>query len=417
MLREAEVNATHATMDIDALRGGLVEQIIARHEQLSVPLPREVEAALRVVPRHLFAPGVPPREAYADDSIITKRNERGISLSSVSAPTVIAMMLGQLQVRPGQRVLEIGSGGYNAALLRQLVGPDGSVTTIDIDQEVVDRARACLAAAGYSDVRALRADAEFGAARYGPFDRIIITAGAWDIPPAWVEQLTEAGRLVVPLRTRGLTRAWALERSGGHLASRAHMMCGFVPMQGIGEHRGREIPLHGEQVGLWVDEAQQLDAVALGEVLSTPRAQAWSGVTVRKREPFSDQDLWLATTLPGFGLLTARQEALDRGLVSPGWPLGTPALVDGGNLAYRATLRPADPDNTVLEFGAYAHGPDAARAADRLAEQIRQWDRRHRPKPRLTVHPAGTPDADLPDGFVLEKRHTKIVISWPDHTE
>jgi protein-L-isoaspartate(D-aspartate) O-methyltransferase len=417
MLREADVNATHATMDADALRGGLVEQIIARHEQLSVPLPREVEAALRAVPRHLFAPGVPPHEAYADDSIITKRNERGISLSSVSAPTVVAMMLGQLQVRPGQRVLEIGSGGYNAALLRELVGPDGSVTTIDIDQEVVDRARACLAAAGYSDVRALCADGEFGAARYGPFDRIIVTVGAWDIPPAWVEQLTEGGRLVVPLRTRGLTRAWALERSGGHLVNRAHMMCGFVPMQGIGEHRGRAIPLHGEEVGLWVDEGQQLDAVALGEVLSTPRAQAWSGVTVRKREPFSDQDLWLATTLPGFGLLTARQEALDRGLVSPGWRLGTPALVDGGNLAYRAKLRPADPDNTVFEFGAYAHGPDAARVADWLAEQIRQWDRRHRPKPRMTVHPAGTPDADLPDGFVLEKRHTKIAISWPDHTE
>lgn len=179
--------------DADELRGALVDQIIVRHEQLGLTLPREVEAALRTVPRHLFAPGVPLEKAYADDSIVTKRNERGTSLSSVSAPTIIAMMLGQLQVGPGQRVLEIGSGGYNAALLRELAGPDGSVTTIDIDQEVVDRARACLAAAGYRDVRTLCVDGKFGAAEYGPFDRIIVTVGTWDIPPAWVEQLAGGG--------------------------------------------------------------------------------------------------------------------------------------------------------------------------------------------------------------------------------
>ncbi|MGH3694948.1 MAG: methyltransferase domain-containing protein [Pseudonocardiaceae bacterium] len=205
--------------DADELRGALVDQIIVRHERLGLVLPGEVGAALRTVPRHLFAPGVPLEKAYADDSIITKRNERGNSLSSVSAPTIIAMMLGQLQVRAGHRVLEIGSGGYNAALLRELVGPDGSVTTIDIDQEVVDRARACLVTAGYRDVRTLCGDGEFGAAEYGPFDRIIVTAGARDFPPAWVDQLAEGGWLVVPLRIKGLGRSWALERSDGHLVS------------------------------------------------------------------------------------------------------------------------------------------------------------------------------------------------------
>ncbi|MGH3991151.1 MAG: methyltransferase, FxLD system, partial [Pseudonocardiaceae bacterium] len=327
-------------------------------------------------------------------------------------------MLGQLQVRPGQRVLEIGSGGYNAALLRELVGPDGSVTTIDIDQEVVDRARACLAAAGYRDVRVLCADGEFAAAEYGPFDRIIVTVGARDIPPTWVEQLAEGGRLVVPLRTKGLGRSWALERSGGHLVSRDRMMCGFVPMQGIGEYRGRSISLHGKEVGLWLDEGQQVDTAALDDVLSSPRAQAWSGVTVRKRDTFSDLDLWLAR-LPNFCLLSANQDAVDRGLVSPGWHLGTPTLVDGGSLAYRAKLRPVNAEETVSEFGAYAHGPDAVKAADRLAEQIRSWDRDHRhgPGPRLTVHPADTPDAELPSGFVVDRRHTRIVISWPDYAE
>jgi protein-L-isoaspartate(D-aspartate) O-methyltransferase len=410
--------SVHSDQDADELRGALVDQIIARHEQLGLTLPREVEAALRRVPRHLFTPGVPLGEAYADDSIVTKKNERGVSVSAVSAPSVIARMLGQLQVAPGQRVLEIGSGGYNAALLRELVGPDGSVTTIDIDQEVVDRARGCLTTAGYGDVRALCTDGEFGAAKYGPFDRIIVTVGAWDIPPAWVDQLAEGGRLVVPLRTRGMTRSWALEHCGGHLVSRDHAMCGFVPMRGVGEHRGREIPLHGEEVGLWTDEEQKIDAASLEGVLSAPRSEVWSGVTVRKREQFSDQDLWLATTLSGFCLLTARQEAVDRRLVSPSWYLITPALLDGTSLGYCAKLRPVNPEQSVSEFGAYAHGPNADKVADRLVEQIRIWDRDHRhgPGPRLTVYPAGTTTTDLPAGFVLDKRHTRIVISWPELT-
>ena len=126
-----------------------------------------------------------------------------------------------------------------------------------------------------------------------------------------------------------------------------------------------------------------------------------------------DQDLWLATWLEGFSLLTARPGAVESGLVTPSWRLGTPALVDGGSLAYRAKLRPAG-EPGAYEFGAYGHGPEAARVAERLAEQIRRWDRLGRPTPRMAVYPASTLDADLPDGFVLTKRHTKIVIFWPN---
>lgn len=401
----------------ELLRGAMVDEVIAQHELGGRALPQEVEIALRTVPRHLFAPGVPLEQAYADDSIVTKSNERGNPISSVSAPWLQAMMLGQLQVAPGQRVLEIGSGGYNAALLRELVGPDGSVTTIDIDQEVVHRARACLAAAGYRDVRVLCVDGEFGAAEYAPFDRIIVTVGTWGIASAWMEQLADSGRLVVPMRTKGLGRSWALERSDGYLVGRDPMKCGFVPMQGAGEYRSRSISLHDNEVSLWIGE-QQLDTAALGEVLSMPRVQAWSGVTIGTGETFGDLDLWLAR-LSNFGLLSAKQEAIDRGLVSPGWHLGTPALIDRGSLAYRTKLRPANADETVKEFGVYAHGPDAAEVADCFLDQIRSWDRDHRhgSGPRLTVHPADTPDAELPSGLVNDRRHTRVVISWPDHIE
>ncbi|MGH3827543.1 MAG: methyltransferase, FxLD system, partial [Pseudonocardiaceae bacterium] len=374
--------SVHSDQDAAELRDVMVDEIIADREWVGV-VPHEVEAALRTVPRHLFTPEVPLEQAYADRSIVTKRTERGSPISSVSAPHIQAMMLGQLQVAPGQRVLEIGSGGYNAALLRELIGPDGSVTTLDIDQEITDRAHACLTTAGYHDVRVLCADGEFCAAEYGPFDRIIVTAGTWGIPPAWVEQLAEGGRLVVPLWTKGLGRSWALERRDGCLVGGDPRSCGFVPMQGRSRSQVRSISLHGGEVSLWLEE-QRGDTAALSEVFSTPQAQAWSGVMVRKRENFTTVDLWLAM-LPDFCLLLAKQDAVDRGLVSPTSPMATPALLDrSGSLAYRAKLRPVDTEGTVRELGAYAHGPDAAEAADRFAEQIRSWDQHHRhgPGPR-----------------------------------
>src|ERR1700761_1525146 len=145
------------TVSGESLRAAMVDQLVADHAGKGLIMRREVEAALRAVPRHEFIPGVPLEEAYrADHAVITKR-AGGEVVSSVSAPWLIAEMLGQAAGAAGgglhgRRVLEIGSGGYNAALLRELVGPSGSVTTVDIDPDVTGRARACLAAAGYEGV-------------------------------------------------------------------------------------------------------------------------------------------------------------------------------------------------------------------------------------------------------------------------
>ena len=115
---------------------------------------------------------------------------------------------------------------------------------------------------------------------------------------------------------------------------------------------------------------------------------------------------------PGFCLITARQEAIDSGIVNLPWPHGTPAIIHGPTLAYRAKPRRAAGTDARYEFGAVGHGPGAAGAARLLAERIRAWDVAGRPRPRLTVLPAGTPDARLPAGYVLDKRHTRLVISW-----
>jgi protein-L-isoaspartate(D-aspartate) O-methyltransferase len=202
-------------------------------------------------------------------------------------PHMIAGMVAQLDVRPGQSVLEIGSGGYQAALLRELVGPEGSVTTVDIDPEVTARARACLDAAGYGDVRVLCADGVDGAPGYAPFDRTIVAVQGWDIPPARTEQLAADGRLVVPLLTRGWSRTWELDRENGHLVSRSVMTAGFVPLQGPGKYRSWSVKLDeagvppGERgVRLWGEDPPGPDGDALAGVLATERCEIWTGVTI-----------------------------------------------------------------------------------------------------------------------------------------
>jgi protein-L-isoaspartate(D-aspartate) O-methyltransferase len=375
---------------------------------------KEVEAAFRKVQRHLFAPEVTLEQAYANDTVRTKRDGDGVTISSVSAPWLQAVMLEQAEIAPSMRCLEIGSGGYNAALMAELVGPSGEVTTVDIDPDVTERARQCLASAGYEQVNVVLADAEHGVPDHAPYDRIIVAVGVWDVPPAWVDQLTGQGRIVVPLRLRGLSRSVSLVREGDHLVSLGHEMAGFVAVQGTGARPERLVPLHGEDVGLRFDGDQRVDADALRAALRQPRVQAWSGVRFGAMEPFDGLFLWLATGLSDFCLLSRARTDAARELVDPASPIATPTLLGKSSFAY-LTFREVDPETSTHEFGAYAHGPEAEQLAEELTEQVRAWDRDHRhgPAARICVYPAETPVADLPQGRVIEKRHTKVTISWP----
>lgn len=397
------------------LRDALVDRIAADRQALGLRLPQEVARALRTVPRHLFTGDVPLEEAYGDGAIVTVRGDDGLHLSSVSAAWLQAAMLCQAALKPGERVLEIGSGGYNAALIAELVGPSGSVTTVDIDPTVTERARRCLADAGYTDVEVVCADAEFEIEPGATFDAIIVTVGVPDIPPAWWSQLGGGGRLIVPLRTMGLTRSWLLQRDGGTLVAGDHFTCGFVPLRGAGARPGLSIPLRDDPAAsLWLGEDAVTDQMRdLRGILDLPRAHARAGVTFGAGESSSGQDMWLATTVPGFCQVIADQEAIDTDVVRLTWRWGSPAHVDGTTLAYRGTPLPVAGHDGLREFVTYAHGPHADRAAGFLAEQIGAWDRAGRPKPRLRVYPAGTLDGELAEGFRLLKRHSRIVIDFP----
>lgn len=389
------------------LRRRLVDALTADGTIVS----REVEEAFRTVPRHLFAPDASLEAAYADDVIVTKRDAHGVAISSVSAPRIQALMLEQAGLRPGMRVLEIGSGGFNAALMTEIVGPDGEVTTIDIDPDVVDRARRRLAGAGYPQVDVVLVDGEQGCPERAPYDRIVVTVGAWDLPPSWIDQLTPDGAITVPLRVRGLTRSITFARADDHLVSRSAEMCGFVAMRGAGERTERLLLLRGEEIGLRFDDGWPSDPDLLTGILDTPRSEAWSGVTVGRDEPFDSLHLWLATALDGFGLLSVDRN-LDTDLVEPQNRRACPAVVDAAGFAYLALRRT---DDGVHEFGAHGFGPQAEALACLMTEQIRLWDREQRggPGPVFAVYPADIADEEMPAGFVIRKRHVNVLISWP----
>ncbi len=213
----------------DIWRRQLIAQLL-RAGSLTDPL---VTRAMLQVARHLFLPHETLEHAYADEAVVTRRTG-ATTISSASQPSMVAIMLEQLDVAPGMRVLEVGAGtGYNAALLAELVGSNGHVTTIDIDQDIVDEARQNLDAAGYQAVRTICGDGAQGFEAGAPYDRIILTVGAYDIAPAWHDQLAEGGVLLLPLTLGSGEQSIAFERHGAALRSRSAFPCGFIRLRGL----------------------------------------------------------------------------------------------------------------------------------------------------------------------------------------
>ncbi|MGH3833645.1 MAG: methyltransferase, FxLD system, partial [Pseudonocardiaceae bacterium] len=290
-----QLGTATATIDDEAarLRAELTAQL---RERGPVHTPRIAEA-LAAVPRHLFVPDASLSAAYADEQVFTKHTDSGAAISGASQPSIVAMMLEQLDAHPGHTVLEVGAGtGYNAALLGHLVGPHGHVTTLDVDSDLVNGAREHLTAAGADNVTALLADGALGDPDAAPFDRAIATVGAGDVPPAWLDQLAPGGRLVVPLRIRGgVSRSIAFERDGAHWRAVSSEMCTFMPLRGIADDPRLIIPLTPDgHVSLHTYRDQRADPAALATVLEHPATEVYTNLLFRKGDPWEWVNLWLA---------------------------------------------------------------------------------------------------------------------------
>lgn len=194
--------------------------------------PRTVDAMARVR-REVFVPARLVARAYEDAPLEIGHRQ------TISAPHMVAIMASVLAVRPGQSVLDVGTGsGYHAAVLAELVGPAGRVLSYEVVPELAHSAQAALATTGYANVEVRCGDGVTEAAGEGPFDRISVAAGSPAIPAPLVAQLKPGGRMVIPIGEPDyelvtVDRAATL---GQPDVIARHGACRFVPL------RGRHVP-------------------------------------------------------------------------------------------------------------------------------------------------------------------------------
>ena len=207
-------------MDWDALRAAMVETQL---EPRGITDSR-VLRAMGEVPRHLFVgPGMEAR-AYGDHALPIGEGQ------TISQPFMVALMSQELRLRGGERVLEIGTGsGYQTAILARLAEQVFSGERVE---SLARRSRELLDELGAHNVAIRVGDGTIGWKEYEPYDRIIVTAGAPEVPPSLVDQLADPGVMVVPVGTQGLQQLRVLTKSGGGMVERDAGGCVFVPLLG-----------------------------------------------------------------------------------------------------------------------------------------------------------------------------------------
>ncbi|MFF2331233.1 MULTISPECIES: methyltransferase, FxLD system [unclassified Streptomyces] len=408
---------TTAAADAERLRNALVDQLRADGHART----HAVENALRTVPRHVFVPDVPLEDAYADQPVHIKYETDGTSISCASQPGVVALMLDQLDAQPGERILELGAGtGYNAGLLARLVGERGHVTTLDVDDDLVEGARAHLAAAGITNVEAVTRDGAIGYAEGAPYDRIIATVGAHGVPHAWLQQLAPGGRLLVPQRLKGtVSRSIAYEQHDGRWVSISSEMNTFMPLRrGIADDDRRAIPLSADgTVRLQAPAGQNIDADALTGVLDQSRTEEWTGMTVRAMESPEWMELFVTCSLPsGLIRMLFPRSANGTLLTEDPYPSST-AVVDKGAVTYlsrRLSERKTPEGGKLWEFGVIGHGPGSDELAGKVADVIRTWDREYRDhEATFEIQPLDAPTIEQRPGlFALDTPLNRIVVNW-----
>lgn len=184
--------------------------------------------AMRTVPRHMFVLPDYVKLAYQDSPLPIGYGQ------TISQPYIVAWMTELLELEPGEKVLEIGTGsGYQAAVLAESDGVE--IYTIEIVPELADIAATRLEELGYTHVKVKQGDGYYGWPEYAPFDAIIVTAAPDHLPASLVGQLTEGGRLVIPIGPPGGYQSlWKFVKEGQDVT--AYNMGGvrFVPFTGEG---------------------------------------------------------------------------------------------------------------------------------------------------------------------------------------
>ncbi len=365
-----------------------------------------LEAAFRALPRSAFLPHLPPEEAFRDEAIPVKLDEDGTVLSSSSQPSMMAIMLRQLRLQPGHNVLEIGAGtGYNAALMQHLVGDEGKVTSIEIDSAVAETARANLQRVAMSEVLIVEGDGAAGYAPRASYDRIIATAGIWDVPETWVRQLKPGGILVTPLLVEGFEISAALTlQPDGTLYSTSNRLCAFIPLRGQ-----FAAPDVGTRIGsgeLYVYANSRIDSAALLMLMSADASDNYLGVSLEMWEYWQGFLPYLVLNSPEsfvLGRYYVASDARAYGISGHGF-----ILMMHGSACFVSTS----------ERGA-ARCYGSADALLAVQEALSAWERSGKPQAdqlRLRLVPEHTPKTslDIPARARVFPRRDHSLYAWLD---
>jgi protein-L-isoaspartate(D-aspartate) O-methyltransferase len=183
-----------------------------------------VLAAMAKVPREEFVAREDRPNAYGDHPLPIGAGQ------TVSQPYIVAAMLEVLDLRPEDRVLEVGTGtGYEAAILGELAA---EVWTMERHAELVEKAREILERLGYGNVHVVEGDGSRGLPEHAPFDKVLVAAAAPRIPQALVAQLADRGRMVLPVGSREEQQLQLIRKQGSEILVTQRELCRFVPLVG-----------------------------------------------------------------------------------------------------------------------------------------------------------------------------------------
>lgn len=206
---------------------------LAERLRYELNLSNRVYEAIKKVPRHLFVPERYKIEAYVDTPLPIGYGQ------TISAPHMVAIMCELLDLKEGEKVLEVGTGcGYHAAVVAELVGSKGKVISIEYIPELAEMAKTNLSALGYN-VMVIVGDGSKGYEPEAPYDKIYVTASAPEIPKPLIEQLKPGGKMVIPV---GDSLQWLLiveKDERGKIRKKNWGSVRFVPLRG--EHGFRNV--------------------------------------------------------------------------------------------------------------------------------------------------------------------------------
>jgi len=185
---------------------------------------QSVLRAFLTVPRHEFVPEENQHDAYRDGPLPIGNGQ------TISQPYMVASMTEAARIEPGNRILEIGTGsGYQTATLAEL---GANVFTVERLRLLSNRAQEVLNSLGYAQIRFLVADGTLGWQSEAPFDAVVVTAGAPHLPEPLLEQLSEGGRLVIPIEDGFSQVLYVVTRTAGDIHKERKERCTFVPLIG-----------------------------------------------------------------------------------------------------------------------------------------------------------------------------------------